>query len=214
MPCHRILRTGPWSLTRSRLLTARHLMTSRPGPARWCAAGTARGSCSIPAPAPGSAPSSSASAWPHPLTSITGAGIPARPSCKAIPAGMNSSRTRCGPARRGATRGVCRPRRRRLAHAPDRPGLRRARRPARGNLVPALHVPARAQPHLTQAVRITDESLYSGRLIRDRAGRWVMLAFRNRGPDGSFIGELADPVPIRWGNRRQRAAAGCRRGHD
>ncbi len=52
--------------------------------------------------------------------------------------------------------------------------------------------------NLTQAVRITDESLYSGRLIRDRAGRWVMLAFRNRGPDGSFIGELADPVPIRW----------------
>jgi hypothetical protein len=31
--------------------------------------------------------------------------------------------------------------------------------------------------NLTQAVRITDESLYSGRLVRDRAGRWVMLAF-------------------------------------
>jgi beta-fructofuranosidase len=52
--------------------------------------------------------------------------------------------------------------------------------------------------NLTQAVRITDESLYSGRLIRDRAGRWVMLAFRNSGPGGHFIGELADPVPIRW----------------
>jgi beta-fructofuranosidase len=51
---------------------------------------------------------------------------------------------------------------------------------------------------LTQAVRITDESLYSGRLIRDRAGRWVMLAFRNHASDGSFIGELGDPVPIRW----------------
>jgi beta-fructofuranosidase len=45
---------------------------------------------------------------------------------------------------------------------------------------------------------MTDESLYSGRLIRDRAGRWVMLAFRNRGPDGSFVGELTDPMPIRW----------------
>jgi beta-fructofuranosidase len=52
--------------------------------------------------------------------------------------------------------------------------------------------------NLTQAVCLTDESLYSGRLIRDRAGRWVMLAFRNRGPDGRFIGELADPMPIRW----------------
>ena len=51
---------------------------------------------------------------------------------------------------------------------------------------------------LTQAVRITDESLYGGRLVRDRAGQWVMLAFRNRGPDGSFIGELSDPMPIRW----------------
>jgi len=51
---------------------------------------------------------------------------------------------------------------------------------------------------LTQAVRMTDESLYSGRLIRDRAGRWVMLAFRNRGRNGRFIGELADPVPVRW----------------
>ena len=52
--------------------------------------------------------------------------------------------------------------------------------------------------NLTQAVRITDESLYGGRLIRDRAGRWVMLAFRNHGPDASFIGELADPMPIEW----------------
>lgn len=51
---------------------------------------------------------------------------------------------------------------------------------------------------LTQAVRMTNESLYSGRLVRDRAGRWVMLAFRNRGPDGHFIGELIDPLPVRW----------------
>ena len=51
---------------------------------------------------------------------------------------------------------------------------------------------------LTRAVRMTDESLYSGRLIRDRAGRWVMLAFRNRGRDGRFIGELTDPVPVQW----------------
>ena len=47
---------------------------------------------------------------------------------------------------------------------------------------------------------MTDESVYSGRLIRDRAARWVMLAFRNRGRNGRFIGELADPVPVRWAN--------------
>ena len=51
---------------------------------------------------------------------------------------------------------------------------------------------------LTRAVRMTDESLYSGRLVRDRAGRWVMLAFRNRGPDGGFVGELTDPMPLQW----------------
>jgi beta-fructofuranosidase len=52
--------------------------------------------------------------------------------------------------------------------------------------------------NLSRAVRLTDESLYSGRLVQDRAGRWVMLAFRNRGPDGGFVGELTDPMPVRW----------------
>ena len=51
---------------------------------------------------------------------------------------------------------------------------------------------------VNRAVRITDESLYSGRLVSDRAGRWIMLAFRNHGPDGRFIGELTDPIPIGW----------------
>jgi beta-fructofuranosidase len=50
----------------------------------------------------------------------------------------------------------------------------------------------------SQAVRMAAESLYSGRLVRDRAGRWVLLAFRNRGPDGRFVGELTDPMPVRW----------------
>jgi beta-fructofuranosidase len=49
-----------------------------------------------------------------------------------------------------------------------------------------------------KAVRISDESLYSGRLVRNRAGQWVMLAFRNLGPDGSFVGELTDPMPVGW----------------
>jgi beta-fructofuranosidase len=62
-----------------------------------------------------------------------------------------------------------------------------------------LAVPSLLGPFdLTQAVRMTSESLYSGRLVRDRAGRWVMLAFRNRGPGGNFIGELTDPLPVRW----------------
>jgi len=66
--------------------------------------------------------------------------------------------------------------------------------------VPAYDV--RGPFDVERAVRITDESLYSGRLVRDRAGRWVMLAFHNvrRLRDGSrvFAGELSDPMPVAW----------------
>jgi beta-fructofuranosidase len=43
---------------------------------------------------------------------------------------------------------------------------------------------------------LTDESLYSGRLVQDRQGAWWLLAFRHAGPDGGFVGELADPIPF------------------
>ncbi len=36
-----------------------------------------------------------------------------------------------------------------------------------------------------------------GRLIRNRAGQWVMLAFRNL-VAGSFVGEISDPMPVNW----------------
>jgi beta-fructofuranosidase len=48
-----------------------------------------------------------------------------------------------------------------------------------------------------RAVPVADQDLYSGRLIRDRAGRWVMLAFRNVSTDG-FVGEITDPMPVSW----------------
>ncbi|MEV0230738.1 hypothetical protein [Nonomuraea sp. NPDC050786] len=47
-----------------------------------------------------------------------------------------------------------------------------------------------------KARRLTEESLYSGRVIRDRAGAWVLLAFRHTDDDG-FIGEITDPIPVR-----------------
>jgi beta-fructofuranosidase len=49
-----------------------------------------------------------------------------------------------------------------------------------------------------RATLIADESLYSGRLVRDRRGDWQLLAFRNLAPDGHFSGELTDPLPITW----------------
>ena len=51
---------------------------------------------------------------------------------------------------------------------------------------------------LSRAVRITDERYYSGRLIRDRSGQWVMLAFRNQDESGRFAGEITDPMPVDW----------------
>ena len=51
---------------------------------------------------------------------------------------------------------------------------------------------------LDDAYRITDERLYVGRLVQDRAGQWQLLAFRNH-DDGGWIGEITDPQPVELG---------------
>ena len=56
--------------------------------------------------------------------------------------------------------------------------------------------------HIEDAYRIADERLYVGRLVQDRAGRWQLLAFRNSEDDGRWIGEIADPQPVRWSDGR------------
>jgi beta-fructofuranosidase len=48
------------------------------------------------------------------------------------------------------------------------------------------------------ARRLTDESLYCGKIAHDRSGRAVLLAFRYRGAEEEFVGELADPMPVVW----------------
>lgn len=48
------------------------------------------------------------------------------------------------------------------------------------------------------AYRLTDEQLYVGRLVQDRAGRWQFLAFRNDDGAGGFVGEITDPRPVAW----------------
>lgn len=51
---------------------------------------------------------------------------------------------------------------------------------------------------LEAAYPLTDDSLYVGRFIRDRAtGEHLFLAFRHNAPDGSFVGDLIDPMPVR-----------------
>ncbi|PVU84400.1 glycosyl hydrolase family 32 (plasmid) [Cellulomonas sp. WB94] len=51
---------------------------------------------------------------------------------------------------------------------------------------------------ISRATRLTDSTLYAGRLVQDRAGAWQLLAFRNRDSDGHFVGGLIDPLPVSW----------------
>ncbi|MCU1490814.1 MAG: hypothetical protein JWM85_2219, partial [Acidimicrobiaceae bacterium] len=52
---------------------------------------------------------------------------------------------------------------------------------------------------LGKARLLTDESLYSGRAIRNRSGRWILLAFENRDSDGHFVGAICDPLLLSAG---------------
>lgn len=45
---------------------------------------------------------------------------------------------------------------------------------------------------------VSSEALYSGRVIQNRLGGWVLLAFENTSDDGDFVGKLADPINITW----------------
>ncbi len=52
--------------------------------------------------------------------------------------------------------------------------------------------------HISDAVPLSDDRYYVGKLIQDPLGHWVMLAFENRGAEGNFVGALSNPMPIRW----------------
>lgn len=55
---------------------------------------------------------------------------------------------------------------------------------------------------IDEAYSLTDDSLYVGRLAHLRSGDWALLAFRNAGPDGRFVGGVTDPMPISWRDGR------------
>ncbi len=80
----------------------------------------------------------------------------------------------------------------------DSPALAGARAGGTGGIwaVEAAHP---AGPFdVSAAVRVVDERLYSGRILRDRDGQYVMLAFENSTADGQFVGSLSDPLPVSW----------------
>jgi beta-fructofuranosidase len=73
----------------------------------------------------------------------------------------------------------------------------RRRDKSSGGGVWALAVGSSLGPYrIADAERITDEGLYVGRLVQDRAGQWQLLAFLNTGEDGQWIGEISDPLPV------------------
>lgn len=51
---------------------------------------------------------------------------------------------------------------------------------------------------IKRAQLISDDKLYAGRLVQDRKGNWVFLAFINGDIDGHFVGKLNDPLSIFW----------------
>ncbi len=51
---------------------------------------------------------------------------------------------------------------------------------------------------IANAHLLSDDRLYSGRLVRNRLGKWMMLAFRNKDANGEFVGEVSDPIPVAW----------------
>jgi beta-fructofuranosidase len=53
---------------------------------------------------------------------------------------------------------------------------------------------------VASARRLTDDSLYCGRLVHDRSDQPVLLAFRYHDEARQFVGELSDPMPVSWEN--------------
>ena len=61
---------------------------------------------------------------------------------------------------------------------------------------------------IASATRLTDESLYAGRLLQDRAGQWWLFAFNHVDENGAFVGSLSDPMPVGWDDGRLRVTDG------
>ena len=48
---------------------------------------------------------------------------------------------------------------------------------------------------VTQATRLTDETLYVGKLVQRRDGQWV-FAFINQDANGAFVASISVPMPV------------------
>jgi hypothetical protein len=73
--------------------------------------------------------------------------------------------------------------------------LDRMRGPGKGQVAHVLHGGERRRRRRRPA-RGPVGSLYSGKLVEGPDGRPYFLAWRNIAPDGTFVGELADPFQV------------------
>ena len=80
----------------------------------------------------------------------------------------------------------------------DRFAAGRAAAPGNGGVWAATGESLLGPFDVAGAAQVTGEEFYSGRLIRDRSGQWVLLAFHNTAADGSFGGRIGDPMPVGW----------------
>jgi beta-fructofuranosidase len=51
---------------------------------------------------------------------------------------------------------------------------------------------------VASAAVVTTAPLYSGKLVQDRSGQWLMMACHDANSDGTFDGLVSDPVPVHW----------------
>ena len=65
----------------------------------------------------------------------------------------------------------------------------------------SVAVPDALGPYpIDRATLIVPQSLYAGRIAKDRAGRSVLLAFNNVEAGGDFVGAISDPLPLTLGH--------------
>jgi beta-fructofuranosidase len=64
-----------------------------------------------------------------------------------------------------------------------------------------LYVPAESPTgpfDIAAASRLTSDAFYCGRIVQDRSGQPVLLAFHYYDQARQFQGELSDPMPVCW----------------
>ncbi|MBO9627296.1 MAG: glycosyl hydrolase family 32 [Microbacterium sp.] len=80
----------------------------------------------------------------------------------------------------------------------DGPALAGPRAGGRGGIWAVAGVSPTGPFAVSGAQLLVDDALYAGRILADRTGRAVLLAFENRDAAGGFPGRISDPIPVRW----------------